>query len=46
LIAVSESEHKIDNLKKENEELRLRLNELQIASEGADEKSVPEEIKN
>jgi hypothetical protein len=29
-MAVSESERKIDKLKKDNEELRLRLHELQI----------------
>lgn len=32
LMAVSESERKIDKLKKDNEELRIRLHELQIDS--------------
>jgi hypothetical protein len=44
-MAVSESEYKIDRLKKDNENLRNRLNDLQIASEGQDEKQVPEEIR-
>lgn len=35
LMAVSDSERKIDELKKENEELRSRLHDLNIASEGA-----------
>ena len=34
LMAVSESERKIDKLKRDNEQLRTRLNELQIDSQG------------
>ena len=47
LMAVSESERKIDKLKKDNEELRLRLHELQIdmdSNEGAGTSAMDEEI--
>lgn len=46
-MAVSESERKIDKLKKDNEELRLRLHELQIdmdSNEGAGTSAMDEEI--
>jgi hypothetical protein len=43
-MAVSDSERKIDELKRDNEELRARLHELNIASEGAGEKVTSEEI--
>jgi hypothetical protein len=45
LVSISESEAKIDLLKRENENLRQRLNELQMAHEGDDEKMIPEEIR-
>jgi hypothetical protein len=35
-MAVSESERKIDKLKKDNEELRTRLHELQIDANTGD----------
>jgi len=47
LMAVSESERKIDKLKKDNEELRLRLHELQIdmdSHEGTGTSAMDEEI--
>jgi hypothetical protein len=47
LMAVSDSERKIDKLKKDNEEVRSRLHELQIDTtegEGADTSMMDEEI--
>ena len=43
-MTVSESERKIDKLKKDNEELRNRLHDLQIDNEGTGEHPVCEEI--
>ena len=43
LMAVSDSERKIDELKRENEELRGRLHDLNIASEGAGGKGTTSE---
>lgn len=46
-MAVSESERKIDRLKKDNEELRLRLHELQIdmdSNESTGTSAMDEEI--
>jgi acyl-homoserine lactone acylase PvdQ len=44
LMAVSDSERKIDTLKKENEDLRSRLHDLNIASEGQGDKVTSDEI--
>lgn len=37
-MAVSENERKIDNLRKENEHWREKLHDLQMTSEGEEEK--------
>lgn len=44
LMAVSENERKIDNLRKENEQWREKLHELQMQAEGEDKKAINPEL--